>query len=96
MTEEGVKKKREDVFPNIDFTTFILSLNASALVHLGIVEDPGTGQRRRNMDLAKQTIDVLAMLEEKTRGNLKEDEERLFHHLLQDLRLRYVASEKTS
>lgn len=90
MTTAG---QGEGVFPRIDFTTFILSLNASALVHMGVVEDPGTGQRRRNMMLAKQTIDVLAMLEEKTRGNLKEDEERLFLHLLQDLRLRYVRGE---
>ncbi|MCW7754540.1 DUF1844 domain-containing protein [Desulfobotulus sp. H1] len=93
MTKGGGETVREDVFPKIDFTTFILSLNASALVHLGVVEDPGTGQRCRNLALAKQTIDILGVLEEKTKGNLKEDEERLFLHLLQDLRLRYVRSE---
>ncbi|MDP2647377.1 MAG: DUF1844 domain-containing protein [Desulfobacterales bacterium] len=77
-------------FPKINFSTFIFSLNASALVQLGIMEDPSTGEKIKNMPLAKQTIDIIGMLDEKTRGNLTEDEEKLSKNILHDLRLMYV------
>lgn len=76
--------------PAINFSTFILSLNSSALVHLGIQTDPTTGNTSENLLLAKQTIDILAMLEEKTKGNLTEDEKRLLTHVLYELRMLYV------
>jgi hypothetical protein len=76
--------------PEVSFSTFVLSLNASALVHLGILEDPGTGQKAKNLALGKQTIDILALLEEKTRGNLTTEEDGLLKNLLYDLRLVYV------
>ena len=76
--------------PKIDFSTFILSLNSSALVQLGLIEDPATGQKGRNLPLAKQTIDILAMLEEKTRGNLSSDEENILKNIIYELRMLYV------
>ena len=76
--------------PKIDFSTFIFSLNSSAYVQLGLLEEPGTGQKTRNLPLAKQTIDILGMLEDKTRGNLTPDEENMLRHILYDLRLLYV------
>jgi hypothetical protein len=76
--------------PEINFSTFIFSLHSSVLLHLGVIEDPGTGQKQKNLPLAKQTIDIIGMLEEKTRGNLTEDEEKLIKHMLHDLRLMYV------
>ena len=76
--------------PPIDFSTFVISLNSSALVQLGILEEPGTGQKTKNLALAKQTIDILAMLEEKTKGNLNRDEENILKSLLYDLRMLYV------
>ncbi len=63
--------------PKIDFATFIFSLNSSGLVHLGMIEDPATGQKEKSLPMAKQTIDILGMLEEKTRGNLNKDEESM-------------------
>lgn len=87
---------KEDPFPKIDFMTFVFSLNATALSHLGLVADPATGERRRDLALARQTIDVLGMLEEKTRGNLTPDEAKSFLHLLRDLRLRYVQASRTA
>lgn len=81
-------------FPQIDFSTFVFSLNSSALVHLGVLEEPGTGQKVKNLPLAKQTIDLLGMLEEKTRGNLTKDEENLLKSMLHDLRLMYVKEKK--
>ena len=76
--------------PEINFATFVVSLNASALMHLGKIEDPSTGQTDKNLPMAKQTIDILSMLEEKTAGNLTKDEENLLKSILYDLRIIYV------
>ena len=76
--------------PKINFATFIFSLNSSVLVQLGLIEDPATGKKTKNLPLAKQTIDILGMLEEKTRGNLAKDEETMLKNILYDLRMIYV------
>lgn len=76
--------------PAINFPTFIFSLNSSALLNLGAIEDPGTGQKAKNLSLAKQTIDILAMLEEKTTGNLTDDEAAMLKNILYELRMLYV------
>ncbi len=78
--------------PAIDFVTFILSLGSSAMVHLGQTPHPETRDRRPNLELARQTIDIIAMLQDKTAGNLTGEEERLLASLLTDLRLVYVAA----
>jgi hypothetical protein len=80
--------------PDINFTTFTMSLSTQALVHLGEVEDPFTKTAATDLDAAKQLIDILGMLREKTRGNLDENEERLLDAILYDLRLRYVERAK--
>jgi hypothetical protein len=75
----------------ISFGTFVLSLSTSTLVHLGEAPSPETGGTAPpNLPLARQTIDILEMLEEKTRGNLDEDEKGLLEAVLHDLRMRYV------
>ncbi len=80
-----------DELPPVDFTTFVLSLSTSALAALGLMEDPRLGRPGRpNLPMARQTIDLLAMLEEKTRGNLSGEEERLLTQVLTDLRLHFV------
>jgi len=79
-----------DALPRVDFATFILSLSHSALVHLGDAPNPETGHVDKSLALARQTIDLIAMLEEKTKGNLTGDEERLIGQILYDLRMRYV------
>ena len=81
-------------FPKINFPTFIVSLNASALLHLGAIEDPTTGQKTKNLPMAKQTIDLLSMLEEKTTGNLNSEEKNLLKNILYDLRLMYVKEKR--
>ena len=75
--------------PAIDFATFVLSLSHSALVHIGDAPDPD-GKRSVNLTLARQTIDLLSLLQDKTRGNLSGPEERILEQALYDLRLRYV------
>ncbi len=81
-------------FPPVDFHTFVLSLGSSALLHLGEIENPNDGVSQKDLPLAKHTIDILVMLEEKTKGNLSSAEERLMESLLYDLRLRYVEATK--
>jgi hypothetical protein len=93
--EAAREKERTDYqFPEINFATFIFSLNHSVLVHLGVTEDPVTGKQEKNLPLAKQTIDIMGMLEEKTRGNLTTDEEKMLKNMLYDLRMIYIKEKK--
>ena len=78
--------------PGIDFNTFVLSLSTSALMHLG--ELSGSEATTVNLAHAKQSIDCIALLEDKTKGNLTGEEERLIGEVLYDLRLRFVAAKK--
>jgi len=87
---ESKKSEQDFQLPEINFSTFIFSLNTSVLVHLGVIEDPSTGEKNKNFSVAKQTIDILGMLEEKTRGNLTKDEENMLKNILYDLRIIYV------
>ena len=82
------------VLPAIDFHTFILSLGSSALLHLGDLDPPDGAQSQPDLAMAKHTIDVIAMLGEKTKGNLTVAEADLMESLLFDLRLRYVERSK--
>jgi len=75
--------------PAIDFSTFVMSLCHSVLVHLGDAPDQ-EGKQSPHLELARQTIDLLALLQEKTRNNLTGPEEHLLEQGLTDLRLRYV------
>jgi hypothetical protein len=84
------EEEEQTLLPEINFATFAVSLNASALLHLGAIEDPATGKTNKNLPMAKQTIDILSMLEQKTAGNLTKDEENLLKNILYDLRIIYV------
>jgi hypothetical protein len=91
--EPQTKEERADQdipLPEINLTNFLLSLSTSILIQLGEVQDPMTNQIEKDLSNAKQTIDLLGMLREKTKGNLTPDEEKLFENLLYDLRMRYV------
>jgi hypothetical protein len=83
-----------DALPAIDFSTFVLSLSHSALVHLGDAPALEGGTPERDFALAKQTIDLLGILQEKTRNNLSGEEERLLDQVLYDLRVRFVEVSK--
>lgn len=77
----------------VDFNIFVLSLNTQALIHLGESAGPEGGVDL-NLPMARHTIDMLCMLEAKTRGNLTGSEERLLHGVLFDLRMRYANKKK--
>jgi hypothetical protein len=82
--------EKDYLLPEINFPTFIFSLSSSVYVQLGLLEEPESGKRIKNLPLAKQTIDILGMLEEKTRGNLTKDEENMLKNILYDLRMLYI------
>jgi hypothetical protein len=90
VQDDAREEKDQTLLPEINFATFVVSLNASALLHLGAIEDPSTGKSEKNLPMAKQTIDILCMLETKTAGNLTKDEENLLKNILYDLRIIYV------
>jgi hypothetical protein len=86
--------QHDEALPGIDFSTFIMSLSQSAVLHLGEIPHPETNEIEKNLPLARQTIDLLGVLEEKTKGNLTGDEERLLTQVLFDLRMRFVEVQK--
>jgi hypothetical protein len=87
---EAGKTPQESPLPAVSFASFIFSLSSSAFVSLGAIPDPNTGKMEKNLALAKQTIDILGLLREKTRNNLTQEEENLFDQMLYDLRMAYV------
>jgi hypothetical protein len=78
----------------VTFHSFLLGLAATALIHLGAQPNPELGKIQVDLVLARQSLDLLAMLREKTRGNLTQDEERLFDSLLSDLRFKFVEASR--
>jgi hypothetical protein len=88
--EKEKEAKADETGKEPDAETQEASLNASALLHLGAIEDPASGTRDKSLPMAKQTIDILSMLQEKTAGNLSEEEENLLKNILYDLRIMYV------
>ena len=94
--EAGTKEPSENEgqqeipLPEINFANLILSLGTQALIQLGEIPDPLSKQLNKNLPIAKQTIDLIGMLKEKTKGNLTADEEKMVDSFLYDLRMRYV------
>ena len=91
--QEADERKGQSL-PAVTFSAFVLSIASSALVHLGEVPDPESGQTMRNLEVAKHNIDVLSMLRDRTVGNLDADEMRLIDAVLYELRLKYVMADK--
>jgi hypothetical protein len=85
----GSKDAGQPDLPKLDFSTVVLGIIGTAYVHLGDAPSPD-GTLERDLGLARQNIDLLGLLQEKTKGNLTGDEERLLDHALYDLRTRYI------
>ena len=88
--EGQVRKEGKCVMPEVTFTAFVMSMNTSALFHLGEISDPASGEKNKDLVLAQHSIDILALLEKKTKGNLTDEEQDLLKHVLYDLKMRYV------
>jgi hypothetical protein len=85
---------KEEALPEINFSTFVISLSTQALMHLGEIANPIGGKVEIDVPVAKQMIDILAMLKDKSRGNLNASEDRLMEDILFDLRMKYVEAVK--
>ena len=94
MGETPEVKRGPQAVPEIDFKTFVLSLSTSALLHFGEIPDPVTNEKEINLPLARQSIDILTMLQEKTKGNLNKEEEDLLENILYNLRMKYIEESK--
>ena len=90
-TASRSERDAEPVLEPVSFSTFVLGLSTQALLYLGEIESPLAGKVERDLTAAKDLIDVLGILREKTRNNLEQAEERLLDSILYDLRMRYVA-----
>ncbi len=77
-------------FPEVTFSTFILSLASSTLMHLGEVPNPETGRKEKNIILAKHSVDLLNMLEDKLTNGLTPDEKKLLQDVLYEVKIKYV------
>jgi len=84
------RETEETPLPEVNFNSLIFSLSSSALINLGEIADPHTGQTEKDLPLAKHSIDTIAMLKDKTKGNLNPEEQRFVDTILADLRWRYV------
>ena len=102
--DEAVKTRQEDepqadtseqmLLPEVDFPSFIMSLCTSVFIHLGEIPDPTTNETKQNLPLAKQTIDLISMLKEKTEGNRTSDEDKLLDEMLYTMRMKYLSTSK--
>ncbi len=95
--EEKVQEKAEQKeppphppLPEVNFSTFIISLSTEVLFHLGEFPHPVSGEKQKDLPLAKHAIDTLAMLKEKTQGNLSDEEQQLLEGMLYDLRMAFI------
>ncbi len=93
--EEKTKEKTSDKttpLPEVDFASLILSLSTSVYIHLGELPDPATNEKNINIPLAKQTIDIIALLKQKTEGNRTKEEDKLINEILYSLRMNFVSA----
>lgn len=79
---------------SIDFSTFLMSIASAAMMGLGLAPRPDTGKQEVDLDMARQNIDLLGLIQEKTKNNLSADEERLLTRLLSECRTKYVEVSK--
>lgn len=94
MSNSSLNSTQKHNVLEVNFNTFILSLASSALMHLGEVPNPDSQEAEENKELAKHTIDILNMLEDKIKNGLTKEEESLFNDVLYEVRMKYVKKEE--
>lgn len=94
--KEPQVKDQEEVkqFPEVNFINLAASLGTSCMMHLGLIENPNTKSKDVNIEMAQHEIDLLTMLETKTKGNLDKQEEEFMTQLLYELRMHFVQVKK--
>ena len=98
MSEKGdgftMSQSKEESPSEIDFSTLIYSFATGALISMGLAPDPQTQKVQKNIPMAKQNIEILAMLQSKTKGNLTPDEAKFLENILTEVRLRFVEASR--
>jgi hypothetical protein len=94
MSEEGKTEESRGFLPPVEFSTIVLPLYIQASIKLGLIESPQTGKTEEDLDFAKRLIDVLDLLNDRTKGNLEKDEEVLLGSCLQQLKMNYLKKSK--
>jgi hypothetical protein len=94
QSTESPRASEREPLSEINFSAFVISLSTQALMHLGEIASPVSGKVEIDVPVAKQMIDILGMLKDKTRGNLNASEDRLMEDILFDLRMKYVEAVK--
>jgi hypothetical protein len=95
MSDEKKRKPGPSGELTMDFSAFILSLNASSLIHMGEIPDPESRSRSVNIPAARHTIEILEIIKDKTAGNLDTDEDKLLDDILYTLRLKFLQHSKS-
>ena len=90
MSEEQKESAKQSGELKMDFAAFILSLNASSMIHMGEIPDPHSMERSVNLPAAKHTIEILEIIEDKTQGNLDDTEKKLLEDILYNLRMKFM------
>ncbi len=92
--EEDKRTAEKDPNQGVNFASFLLSLATTGMVHLGEIPEPGTGQQMEDLEAARQIIDILGVLKEKTEGNLSPEESGLLENILHELRMKFMGKSK--
>ncbi len=96
QTEEAKPTAEQDPGQGVNFASFLLSLATTGMVHLGEIPEPGSGQKMEDLGAARQMIDILGILKEKTEGNLSAEEDHLLENVLYELRLKFMEKSKAT
>ena len=93
-SEQDLQESEQDSQESINFSSFLLSIATTGMVHLGEIPEPTTGQAQENLEAARQMIDIVGILKEKTEGNLSSEESQLLENLLYELRMKFLSKSK--
>ncbi len=94
QAEAASRSSQQDSSQGVDFASFLLSLATTGMVHLGEIPEPSTGQKSEDLEGARQMIEILDILKEKTEGNLSGEESKLLENLLYELRMKFLSKSK--
>ncbi len=94
--EEAERTGEPDPSQGVNFASFLLSLATTGMVHLGEIPEPSTGQKMEDLEAARQMIDILGILKEKTEGNLSTEESHLLENVLYELRMKFMGKSKAT
>ncbi len=94
-TEEKKEEKKEEELEKATFVSIVMRMATGAYLSLGLVEDPATGKKNKDLEVSKYLIDSLIILREKTKGNLDKQEEGYLNNIIHDLELKFIKAKES-